>query len=391
MENYNILRGKDKIGENLIEIFYGETKLLVELGKALDGGDELSDVEKAAIREKYDAVVVSHYHADHAGLIEQKKDCPIYIGAGARRILEAMDEYKGKTLPKNIVAYNNGKPFYVGKIKITPLLCDHSAFDSYMLLFEAGGKSILYTGDFRFHGRKNSDDLFARLPRHIDTLISEGTNIGSDKPCFSERELEESAVELFKATDKPVFVLQSASNIDRLVSVYRAAKRSGRIFYEDIYTALLAGAAGGKIPRPDVFNDVYAFTPRFVQDKRKEMFFEFEHKRGVARIDKGKPFVMLVRPSMLGFLKKLAAKMNLDGALLIYSMWSGYRENDDVKKFLTVAKDLGLVERTLHTSGHASMQDVKRLIERVSATKYEIVHTAPTDSCYSPDEFNMAD
>ncbi len=377
--NYTILRGKDKIGENLIEIEYGETKLLIELGKALDGGEELSDIEKAVLQKKYDAVVVSHYHADHAGLIGQKKDCPIYIGAGARRILGAMDEYNGKILPNNIVAYRSGRPFYVSKIRITPFLCDHSAFDSYMLLFEAGGKSILYTGDFRLHGRKNSDGLFARLPEYVDTLISEGTNLGSGKPCFSERELEERAAELFPTTDRPVFVLQSASNIDRLVSMYRAAKRSGRIFYEDLYTAMLAVAAGGKIPRPDVFDDVYAFTPRRVQGKRKDLFFEFEHKRGIARIAKGKPFVMLVRPSMLGYLKKLAEKMDLEGALLVYSMWSGYREQDDVKLFLAEAQKLGFTEYTLHTSGHASEQDIERLKERVAASEYVTVHTLPTD------------
>lgn len=372
---YNILRGKDKIGENLIEISYGETKLLVELGKALDE-EELSDIEKAVLKAKYDAVIISHYHADHAGLIEEKSDCPVHIGVGARRILEAMDEYKGKSLPSNIASYKNGKPFFVGKIKITPYLCDHSAFDSYMLLFEAGGKSLLYTGDFRFHGRKNGDELLSRLPSRVDTLILEGTNIGNDKPCFSERELEERATELFSATNKPVFVLQSASNIDRLVSFYRAAKRSGRIFYEDVYTALLAGAAGGKIPRPDVFSDVYAFTPRRVRGNRKDLFFEFEQKRGVKKIADDKPFVMLVRPSMLDYIKKLAEKVDLRGAPLVYSMWSGYREHDDVKKFLLGARELGLVERTLHTSGHASGQDLERLKERVSASEYVTVHTS---------------
>ncbi len=374
---HTILRGRERIGENLIEITYGETKLLVELGKALDGGEELSELEEAVLREKYDAVVVSHSHADHAGLIGQKRDCPCYIGAGARRILQAMDEYNGRTLPRHILAYRDGRPFHVGKIKITPFLCDHSAFDSYMLLFEAGGKSILYTGDFRFHGRKNSDALLARLPSRVDVLISEGTNLGSDKPCFSERALEERAAALFSATDRPVFVLQSASNIDRLVSMYRAAKRSGRIFYEDLYTALLANAAGERIPRPDVFDDVYAFTPRRVQGKRRDMLFEFKKKRGLAGIAKGRPFVMLVRPSMRGFLRRLAEKTNLEGALLVYSMWSGYREHEDVKEFLDEAQRLGLVERTLHTSGHASEQDLARLKEHVSASEYVTVHTQP--------------
>lgn len=374
---YKILRGKDKIGENLIEISYKNTKILVELGKALDGGEELSEMEREVLDTKYDAVIVSHYHADHAGLIEQKGDCPVYIGAGARRILEAMDEYRGKTLPQNIRSYRDGRMFHIGPIMITPFLCDHSAFDSYMLLFEAGNRSILYTGDFRFHGRKDGEKLLARLPRHVDTLISEGTNLGSGKPCFSERELENRAVELFQSTQKPIFILQSASNLDRLVTFYRAAKRCGRLFYEDVYTALLAGAAGGKIPRPDVFDDVYAFTPRPMRGRRKDMFFEFEHKRGAAAIVKGKPYVMLVRPSMLAYLEKLAQKSNLDGAMLIYSMWSGYREKDDVREFLEKASSLGFNERTLHTSGHASEADLARLKAHVSPDECVTVHTAP--------------
>lgn len=140
---YSILRGRNKIGENLIEISYGKTCILVELGKALDGGEELSEPEREVLAKSYDAVVVSHYHADHAGLIEQKRDCPIYIGEGARRILRAMDEYREKVLPQNIVPYKDGKPFCVGEITVTAFLCDHSAFDSYMLLFEAGGKLSL--------------------------------------------------------------------------------------------------------------------------------------------------------------------------------------------------------------------------------------------------------
>ncbi len=377
---YKILRGQNKIGENLIEISYGETKILVELGKALDGGEELDDIEKAVLKTKYDAVVVSHYHADHAGLIEQKKDCPIYIGSGAYRIVSAMKEYRGKQIAENVTTYKNGRTFTVGGIKITPYLCDHSAFDSYMLLFEAGGKSILYTGDFRFHGRKDSDELLSRLPKKVDTLICEGTNVENNKPCFSESELESRLVEIMRGNTKPVFVLQSGTNIDRLVSVYRASKRSGRILYEDNYTALIALAAGGKIPRPDIFNDVVAFTPSPIRGRRKDMFFEFENKLGLRDIASGtKRFTMTVRPSMLGYLKKLASKTNLSGATLVYSIWNGYKENADTAEFLSTAQALGMNIIDLHTSGHASSEDIELLKQTVCADEYVTVHTCKAD------------
>ena len=281
-----------------IDYTYGDIKVLIELGKALDGGDEQSDLEKAVLKTKYDAVVVSHYHADHAGLIEYKTDCPVYIGCGAYRIIKAMNEYRNAS--------------YVGK-----------------------------TGDFRFHGRKDKEKLLYALPKSVNVLICEGTNIGSEKPCFTERELENKLAEIMRKTDKPVFVLQSGSNIDRLVSVYRAAKRSGRILYEDNYTALIASAAGGKIPRPDVFDDVYAFTPRPLQSKRKDMFFEFENKRGLRAIVHSGKFVMVVRPSMCGFMNRLYnSSLYIPGSTLVYSMWSGYKQEKATAKFLDCATDM---------------------------------------------------
>lgn len=371
---YNILRGHNKIGENLIEISYGGAIILVELGKSLDGSGE--QLEQEILNKEYSAVVVSHYHEDHAGLIKNKKDCHVYIGGGAYRVLKAMGAYRGEEMPENITQYHDRKSFGFGSIKVTPFLCDHSAYDSYMLLFEAGGQSILYTGDFRFHGRKDSHKLLSELPESVDVLIHEGTNIGKSSCTMTEAELENKAVEIMKSTDGPVFVLQSGTNIDRLVSIYRASKRSGRITYMDNYTSHIAQAAGGSIPRPDVFADVIAFTPRAVHGKRRDMFLEIINKRGLKGIANGtKRFTMLVRPSMAEYIKKLVSTAHIEGATLIYSMWNGYKENEDTAAFLNEMKALGVKIVDLHTSGHASTEDIELLKRTVNAKQTVCVHT----------------
>lgn len=371
---YNILRGRDKIGANLIEISYGRTKILVELGKSLEGGDE--QFERTVIGTPYSAVIVSHYHEDHAGLIKEKTDCPVYMGRGAYRIINAMSDYRGEIMPANIQTYRNGKAFIIGGIKVTPYLCDHSAFDSYMLLFEAGGKSILYTGDFRFHGRKDKGKLLSALPKSVDVFIYEGTNIGKNSCVMTESELESKAVEIMTATDGPVFVLQSGTNIDRLVSVYRASKRSGRITYMDNYISQIAAAAGGSIPRPDVFKDVFAFTPRAVRGKRRDAFLEIINKRGLKGIANGTTrYTMLVRPSMLDYLRKLDCTAHIFGATLIYSMWNGYKDREDVKEFLADMQDMGVNIIDLHTSGHAFAEDIELLKKTVNAKQTVCVHT----------------
>ena len=371
---YSILRGADRIGENLIEISCGNTKILVELGKSLDGGDEL--FEQEILNRKYSAVVISHYHEDHAGLIKYKRDCPVYIGGGAYRILDAMAQFRGEKCQENIFTYQTSHPFYIGEIKVTPYLCDHSAYDSYMLLFEGEGKKILYTGDFRFHGRKNKDKLIASLPKEVDVLIHEGTNIGKATSALTEAELEDRAVEVMTGTENPVFVLQSGSNIDRLVSIYRASKKSGRIMYMDNYTSLIAGAAGGHIPRPDTFPDVIAFTPRAVRGKRAALFMQIKNKRGIKGIASGtKRFTMLVRPSMLEYVKKLISLAHIHGATLIYSMWKGYKQDEDTANFLKELSALGVETVDLHTSGHACEEDVSLLKSTVNAKQTVCVHT----------------
>ena len=50
-----------------------------------------------------------------------------------------------------------------GDIGITPFFVDHSALDAYMFLLEAGGKKILFTGDFREHGIMGKNNVLERM------------------------------------------------------------------------------------------------------------------------------------------------------------------------------------------------------------------------------------
>ncbi len=83
---------------------------------------------------------------------------------------------------------------------------EHSGFDSQAFLIEANGKNLVYSGDFRGHGRKNSLEYFFRnLPEKIDGLIMEGSNIGNEnKTEKPEARLE---TEIEKVLAEPGLVL----------------------------------------------------------------------------------------------------------------------------------------------------------------------------------------
>ena len=84
---------------------------------------------------------------------------------------------------------------------------------------------------------------------------------------------------------------------------------------------------------------------------------------------------MCVRNSMLRYLQSLAKKTSFENGLLVYSFWSGYRETESMKHFLTECEKLGLKIVTLHTSGHADEIAIRQLIETVNPNVLVPIHT----------------
>lgn len=373
-------RGNNQIGGSIIEVSSGTTKILLDAGLELEAEEDapLPNVEGLFDYPSYDSVFFSHNHPDHIGLAQAiHSDIPLYVGEKALSVMQTISTYLGKPLGFKSKTYQNEVPITVGDMKITPYLIDHSAFDAYMLLVEVENETLLYSGDFRSTGRKSFEAALNRLPTKVDTLICEGTNLGlKRKPSVSEEALEQQAVELFRKHKGPVFVLQAASNIDRIVTMYRAAKRSDRIFIEDLFMAEIAGAAAPSIPNP-TFDDVRVFVDRYYDEghPRYESFNKYGPKKiGRAEIASNR-FVLCIRPSMKGLLRSLSKKMDFDGGLMIYSMWNGYKAKPEVDAFLELSRDLGLNEVALHNSGHADIETIEALVAYVNPNQIIPVHT----------------
>jgi ribonuclease J len=223
-------------------------------------------------------VVITHAHQDHWGLAGQvPPGVPLYMGEATQRILtEAAFWTSGLTVaPAGVLAHRVS--FSLGPFCITPFLNDHSAFDAYSLLVEAGGRRLFYTGDIRGHGRKRAifAELLRRPPADVDVLLMEGTNIAAEAgrgAGITEDEVEAACAVIFGATPGMAVVVWSAQNIDRLVSVYRAARRAGRDLLIDLYTASIARVTGNpNIPRPGLdWPHVRVYVPLWQRVKVKE-------------------------------------------------------------------------------------------------------------------------
>ena len=238
-----------------------------------------------------------------------------------------------------------------------------------MLMIEAAGKRVLYTGDFRNHGRKAAlvERMMASPPRDVDVLLMEGTNLGSDKPTKTESDLEDDFVALFKDTPGRVFTCWSAQNIDRTVTLYRAARKSGRTLVVDLYTAevleLLADA--GKLPRAG----------------RKD-FVERMAANGIsaaALAQNPSKWVVMIRPSLIrDFASKGVAPTEADA--WSYSQWRGYLEQPDGVALKAWFDGGGARPVHLHTSGHASTADLKEFAAAISAKALVPIHGVAWDT-----------
>ena len=82
---------------------------------------------------------------------------------------------------------------------------------------------------------------------------------------------------------------------------------------------------------------------------------------------------MLARPAMSRDLEKANC---LSGACLVYSMWDGYLKEERLKPFLAWLKQRGIELHKCHTSGHASVIDLRRLRNAFGSAVAVPVHCA---------------
>jgi len=391
----NIIRGQNQIGGSIIEVYTDSTRIILDAGANLGESklrtfvpdvDGLFDGAPA-----YDAVFVSHYHDDHMGLLKYVvPGIPIYMGRDAYNVACALREYKGKSLGFSPVFMEAGVPVTVGDISLTPVLCDHSAYGTFMFLIRACGKTVLYSADFRSTGRMDFSALLEELPE-VDGLLVEGTTLsrGLDFHEPSEQELEDFAVETLEGHKGPTIVYLSAQNVDRIVTAYNAAQRAGRRFIMDELTALVAEAAGlqldGFVLRASHsladLGEVVAATAggsgasdhiSLTGHRRiAKAFPAISARKAFASPD----FMLCLTPqSLINFQKVIQRTSFRDGVLFI-----ARRENAILKPatsaFISFMKSIGAEVPVLHTSGHADSGTIDRLIRDVRPSVLIPVHT----------------
>lgn len=374
-----IYRGTHQIGGCVTEITTTNARIIIDMGEQLPSlnNDEKKPLKIDGVTQgvpNCNAVLITHYHGDHVGMFEQiLPDIPIYMGSVAKQIYGAVQQTLktklGKGNPERVKTFNEyviGKPLFFKDIKITPYIVDHSAFDAYMFLIEAEGKRILHTGDFRMHGARGSKmpAVFEKYCKNIDVLITEGTMLSrTDEKVVTEHELGIKAEKLLRE-NKYVFALCSSTNIDTVAELYNAAIKNKKPFIvceEDFQAEIL------RIITQNCTSSFYKF------DKKK--VYSYGGNLHTFMAERG--FCFLGRTNYVTQ-KAIEAFPN---SLLIYSMWRGYLDTshpafDEYKKnFVDNAVKNGCRMEYLHTSGHASVAEIRAVCKITNAKTVIPIHS----------------
>ena len=390
-----IHRGAQEIGGTCIEVEAAGKRVVLDIGLPLDATDEAQErllPEVPGLRERDDSllgVMISHGHMDHYGLAAHiRPEVPVWIGEAAHNILKAARPWVPKgfafAAPHFLV---DRRPSEIGPFRVTPWLVDHSAFDAYALMVEADGRRVFYSGDFRTHGRKGR--LFERLVRNppgdIDALLMEGTTLGrtgTAEGFETETDLEKRFIEAFRQTEGTHFVWTSSQNIDRIVTIFRAARRSGRVLLIDLYTAVVLEATG----RDNIPQSHWPEVKLYIPQRQRVFIKEHELFKDLKRHSRNRVYpedlpglaaraVMLFRPMAMDDRGVASA---LEGAGFTYSMWQGYLKKDSSRPVLDWLDRHGIEWQVLHTSGHASAADLQRFAAALAPRALVPIHSFET-------------
>jgi ribonuclease J len=193
-----------------------------------------------------DGIILSHAHMDHYGYLALiRDDIPVMMSKVTKRMLEIRNHTVNEMWTNKIghlqidtIEKNRSEDFNGFEIKRFDV--DHSVLGASGFMIKKGETTIAYTGDLRFHGLRGEmtgEFLKGLKNEHIDILLCEGTRIGKvtkaeqkveEHTLATENQVHDKLFEITRGEDGLIIYDASPADFDRIRTVWKVAKKTGR-------------------------------------------------------------------------------------------------------------------------------------------------------------------
>lgn len=323
-------------------------------------------------------LVITHGHEDHIGgipfLLKTVHIEAIYAPRFAVALINKKLEERKMLRMVKIIEINdqyslNMKYFTVGFFNTT-----HSIPDSLGILINTPNGRIVHTGDFKFDltpvGTNADYQVMAYMGQiGIDLLLSDSTNSGVEDFSISERKVADMLLEITRKTTGRLIVATFASNVHRVAQILEAAVTCGRkiiIFGRSMENVVTIGRKMGAIK----INERHFLTPD-----------ELSHTPAnkvciVCTGSQGEPLAALSRIAS-GTHRYIKL---IPGDTVVFSSspipGNGASVNQVVNKLFKAGANVltKSVLNNLHTTGHASQEEQKLMLQLIKPKYFMPVH-----------------
>lgn len=238
------LGGLGEVGKNMYCYEQGNEILIVDCG-VLFPDDDLLGVDYVIpdyhhlirCNNKHKILVITHGHEDHIGgipfLLKQVNIDTIYAPRFAKALIEKkLAEHKDA--PKvNIIEIDENSAIKTKYFNVGFFNTIHSIPDSLGVMITTSNGSIVHTGDFKFDltpvGQNADYQKMAYIGAlHPDLLMADSTNSGVEGFSVSEKEVAREIFHIMNRAKDRIIVATFASNVYRVAQIIEAAIKTGR-------------------------------------------------------------------------------------------------------------------------------------------------------------------
>jgi ribonuclease J len=379
------LGGLGEFGMNMTAIRYGEDIIVVDCGMMFPDaellGVDLVMPDLTFLKEnqaQVRAIILTHGHEDHIGAVPyflSEIDVPVYGTAFTLALVERrLEEYDLEQEPR-LIKVKPKQAIGIGPFKIEFIHVTHSIVSAVALAITTPLGVIIHTGDFKVDPTPTDNELFDLHTladygkRGVLLLLSDSTN--SDRPGYteSERAVKPRMEEIFSRSENRIIVSCFSSSIHRIQLVLDLAEEYGRrvaVIGRSMVSVTEIAHSHGLLSIPDGI----LLRPQDVMGLPREKVAilvsgtQGEPMSALSRVavdnhkhisvDKGDTVVMSSRiiPGNEKAIFRMIDHMSRRGADVMY----------------------GSMNPPLHVSGHASVEEMKLVLNLVRPRYFMPIH-----------------